>query len=323
MPLYDLIGAIKTLQGRLNLHRVELQANETRTRMALVDPLLVALGWDTADPSIVKAEYDVDGEGRREGRADYALLGPGGRPVACIEAKRLGEPLAAHRMQMLTYSNASAIKYAGLTDGNHWQLYDVFRQARLDDRNVLDLKITENPPYECALKLIALWRPNLTGDRLVEANMSILHEERRLGKASEATPEVEPSLPMPNLGWKQLTAYDPPGGTAPPSAIRLPDGSLRSVERWYDLLVHTAEWLWSLGSFTNDQVPVSSGPRRYLISSEPIHPDGTRFRTPRLIPSAKLTLEAHRNAASCRANTTKLMASCGQDPMGVWVQPSV
>ena len=48
-------------------------------------------------------------------RADYALLGPNGQPVTTIEAKKLGESLAAHRMQMLNYSNASGVEYAGLT----------------------------------------------------------------------------------------------------------------------------------------------------------------------------------------------------------------
>ena len=33
-------------------------------------------------------------------------------------------PQLAHRMQMLNYANASGIDYAGLTDGNHWELYD-------------------------------------------------------------------------------------------------------------------------------------------------------------------------------------------------------
>lgn len=44
-----------------------------RTRMALIDPLLSALGWTLSDPKEVIPEYKVDG-----GWADYAL---GGRIV--------------------------------------------------------------------------------------------------------------------------------------------------------------------------------------------------------------------------------------------------
>ena len=82
MPLDDLIDVIASLQERMQQYSDELRENEIRTRMALVDPMLTALGWDTADPSLVKAEFSVGG-----GRADYALLGSDGKPVACIEAK--------------------------------------------------------------------------------------------------------------------------------------------------------------------------------------------------------------------------------------------
>ena len=67
-----------------------------------VDPLMHALGWDVSDPGVVTPEYKVS-----EGWADYALLRPDGRPAATVEAKKLGETVAAHRMQMLNYANAA------------------------------------------------------------------------------------------------------------------------------------------------------------------------------------------------------------------------
>ena len=61
MPLDDLTGVIETLQQRIRQHGpITLRANETRTRMALIDPLLCALGWNTADPALVTPEYRVD-----------------------------------------------------------------------------------------------------------------------------------------------------------------------------------------------------------------------------------------------------------------------
>ena len=61
VPLDDLVSVIKTLKARLHAHRKVLQANEIRTRMALIDPLLQSLGWDTADPALVLPEYDLSG----------------------------------------------------------------------------------------------------------------------------------------------------------------------------------------------------------------------------------------------------------------------
>ena len=48
MLLDELIRVIETIENRIERHGNSLRENETRTRMALIDPLLSALGWDTA-----------------------------------------------------------------------------------------------------------------------------------------------------------------------------------------------------------------------------------------------------------------------------------
>ena len=90
MLLEPLASTIGTLKERIQTHGSALRENETRTRMALIDPLLTALGWDVFNPTLVLPEYTAGG-----GRADYALLGPDDKPVALIEAKKLGEALRA------------------------------------------------------------------------------------------------------------------------------------------------------------------------------------------------------------------------------------
>ena len=50
MLLDELITVIETLKQRITDHGAILQDNETRTRMALIDPLLHVLGWDTTGP---------------------------------------------------------------------------------------------------------------------------------------------------------------------------------------------------------------------------------------------------------------------------------
>ena len=153
--LEPLISTIKTLQERIEAHGVTLRDNEIRTSMSLVDPLLVALGWDTSDPAVVLPEYAVSG------RADYALLREDGRPAAFIEAKKLGEPLDGHRMQMLNYSNASGVDYAGLTNGDDWELYSVFERGPLSERLLLQTTIHSSDIHRCALEFLLLWRPNI------------------------------------------------------------------------------------------------------------------------------------------------------------------
>ena len=45
MLLEDLVGGIESLRERIRSQDAVLRENETRTRMALIDPLLQALGW--------------------------------------------------------------------------------------------------------------------------------------------------------------------------------------------------------------------------------------------------------------------------------------
>ncbi len=167
--LDSLVNIINTLKERIRAHRGELEENETRTRMALIDPLLTVLGWDTSDPGYVKPEYPVTG-----GKADYGLRNAGPTPAAFIEAKKLGEPLESHREQMTRYSNMAGVKYAGLTNGDRWELYEVFSPTSLDERRILDLSILNDPPHQSALKLLLLWRPNLESGAPIPANESVL-----------------------------------------------------------------------------------------------------------------------------------------------------
>ena len=47
MLLEPLVSTIETIKGRIATHGASLRQNETRTRAALIDPLLTALGWDS------------------------------------------------------------------------------------------------------------------------------------------------------------------------------------------------------------------------------------------------------------------------------------
>ena len=220
MPLDDLVSVIETLKARLQTHRQVLQANETRTRMALIDPLLQALGWDTADPALVLPEYDLSGS-----RADYALLDGTDKPVALVEAKRLGEQLVSHRMQIVNYANLSGVPYAGLTDGNHWELYKVFDPAPIEDRLLLNLSIADRPAHEVALKLLLLWQPNLASGQPVAANEPVLTTvtepvtaqpvaEPEIERPPAPPPEQAPEPPPATAGWVPLSESPSPTGEA-------------------------------------------------------------------------------------------------------------
>ena len=169
----DLLDVINTLQRRVRDHEPSLKENEIRTRTTLIDPLLKILGWDVSDPEMVTLEYSV---GR--GRADYALHGGETKPFAVLEAKRLGEDLGNHISQMVGYALEDGIPYAGLTDGNRWQLYEVFGRAPLSEKCLLDVSLAVMPAHKCALELLSLWNPNLSSGQVVGANQPLVLQEQ-------------------------------------------------------------------------------------------------------------------------------------------------
>ena len=251
MLLDDLTGVIESLSERIGTHRASLGENETRTRMALVDPLLKALGWDVSDPDVVTPEFKVTG-----GLADYALLRSDEQPAATVEAKKLGERLASHQMQMLNYANASGIDFAALTDGDHWELYDVFRRGTLEERRMLDVSISKDPVHEVALKLLLLWRPNLTSGQPVYAGEPIVAAEPTTTARDEAEQAAAPGPESPD--WVPLFSYEKSryaGLRCRPAAIRFWDGSVRSVGHWYEVLTVTVEKLYSEKMLTEGDTP--------------------------------------------------------------------
>ena len=298
MLLDDLVGVIETLKGRIAKYGASLRENETRTRMALIDPLLQVLGWDTSDPSLVAPEYDVSGR-----KADYALLDAGGSPSATVEAKKLGESLASHRMQMLNYSNASGVEYAGLTDGDKWELYEVFKRGQLEDRRILDVSIANLPTHEVALKLLLLWRPNLASGQPVAANPSVLIEH-------PDNPPVVPDPPAPTPvpggteNWISLSNVDAGKGNPSPSGIRFPGKEPRNIKSWSQVLVEVAERLSNDGVLRAVDCPI---PGLDFINS-PAARRGV---------SGGLFVNVNRNANTLIKQSRKLLTHFNVDPATV------
>jgi len=323
MPLDELVKVIETLQQRIREHGDSLRQNEIRTRAALIDPLLTALGWDVADPGLVTAEYDVSGR-----RADYALRSAGNVPAATIEAKKLGEPLDPHRLQMLNYSNAAGIRYAGLTDGNDWELYEIFKQGTLEERRVLDVNIFSEEAYYCSLKFLLLWRPNLASGRPVESNSPILGVAPTLIRESSPihrsnTLQTESMMQQHDRGsetWHQLSSLEINPGDDPPAAIRFPTGDEYQIKIWRQLVEVTLSWLWGKEFLKNDELPVRSSSKRFLVSLEPVHPPGNRFKTICLIPGTPLYIDGNISARASASNAKRILQHCGQDPASVSVK---
>lgn len=112
MSLFELLP---TLRQRLE---AGVCTDKADIRSYLVNPLLDALGWTTSDPLLVKQEYPTTA-----GKADYALLGTGGAPLAIIEVKQANPLAIGSAARFFEYAGSNGMGLFILTNGAQWQFY--------------------------------------------------------------------------------------------------------------------------------------------------------------------------------------------------------
>lgn len=294
--LDDLMKVIEEAGQKISTYRTLLRQNESRTRTVLIDPILCALGWDVTDPSTVSIEYSTD-----HGIVDYALL-TDTKPIAIVEAKKLEEPLKKHEMQMLTYAMSQGIKYALLTDGDIWEMFDVFKVAGMTDKKTLDVKLSTTPASSSALGLLALWNTSLQFGVSIPPSAPIV------------TPQPSPTEP----GWVSLAEYDPKPGTPCPGRIRFWDGSVAELKTWRDLLCASVRKVFVDGRLTPEMLPVGTRKNSH-ISLEASNPDGSPMMHGSALSGTPIFIDLNISAYDARRRTQKVLNLCGLDAASVYV----
>ena len=322
MPLDDLVRVIETLQQRIRDHGDSLRQNEIRTRVALIDPLLTALGWDVSDPGLVTAEYDVNGK-----RADYALLDGQGNPVVFLEAKRLDEPLSNHRSQVVAYASELGIRYPALTNGKEWEVYDNSKLVPIGQRLILNASVDSDLPATPVLQFLLLWRPNMASGQPTNANEPILtqnqdtSEHPTLSATIANTTTGEPVLTSLK-GWSSLAEFEVKTGTTPPVEIRFPDGNQKPIAIWRHIEERTVEWLWQKELLNLSHLPVPSSKKRYIVNSSAQHPTGDAFKYSVNVSGTPLVIEGNISSIASYRNTIRLLEHCGQSAASVYLRLS-
>ena len=326
MPLENLVSTIETLKERINTHRADLAASEARTRAALIDPVLTALGWDTSDPGLVMVEQRLRG-----GTADYALLEQDGNPISIVEAKALSSQLDRVTDQLIHYAFADGIPYAVSTDGDWWQVYDLTKpNTPIDDRLVLKLSIANDAIHECAMRLLLLWHPNLVSGTPVDAVIPMASRPRSYPDSSDTiapdanTHETQSSLV--DSSWTSLENCDPPPKTPGPLNVRFPDNSECEVDRksWQGLFKETVKWLWSNQLLSDSNIPVTrsdNDPNYFILNILPEYRHGTPIRYPGTIDTTPLYYNTNPGMGYFIYCTKRVLEHCNQNPAEVYIIP--
>lgn len=308
--LDELMSCIETLRERMKIHKEVLSANETRTRTQLIEPLLSALGWDVADPASVTPEYNPTGRIR----ADYALRNPEGDVMMVLEAKNLGNQLDAHD-QMLVYAVGKGIKYAGLTDGDRWELYDVFKQVPMDQKQLLDVSVARDPIHEVAMRMLLLWQPNLASGSPISTPEPIIQPQPP--KPDPPPPDPPPPDPPPDSELVSLGDYAPAPYTPPPLSVIYWDKEQRKLESWYELLTFTVEKMYSDGLIKYEDLPIESRHNTYAITKTPRARNGAKFTFYEKIGDPPIYVNTNLNAGQIRFRTKVVLQKFGKAPSEV------
>ena len=284
MALDSLQSAIENLRKMIEAQRRYLAENETRTRQVLIDPLLRELGWEISNPNIVQLEYWV-----QQYRMDYALMAKG-KPLAVVEAKRLGSDLDNDQiMQVLNYANVAGINYIIITNGDTWEMYEVFKPAELKKRLLMRLKLSQQPAHRNALQALAIWKPNLAAKEPVFVSPKAVPDQTDV-KSNEQQREQLPnkvSADAENLySFASKQSY-PSDTDTKPILLKIGDCVEKRVKSWRDVTYKVVSWLVDEGILSSNDCPIEMEEMGEwtFINSKEVYSDGTPFRTPQRLPN--------------------------------------
>jgi hypothetical protein len=209
---------------------------EEATKMGLINPVLVALGWKTDDCTEVDYEFRPESV---DNPVDYALM-IDRVPKLLVEAKALGSDLSDRKFvaQILKYAFMADVTWCVLTDGDEYCIYNATASVKTDERLLCRFRISENSEEYAAGKLALLSRSNLQStdlesfwaehfvDRQVRTTLQAMlrqHDKGLVGlirKATKLKPkEIVESLCRLNI---TLDPPSPPGRPAPVTGTASP-----------------------------------------------------------------------------------------------------
>ena len=302
MVLDNLQSAIEKLRKTIEAHRGYLAENETRTRQVLIDPLLRRLGWDVSNPNIVQLEYKV-----KQGQPDYALMSKG-KPVAVVEAKRLESDLGDDQIiQALAYAVAGGIPYIIITNGDTWEMYDVFKPAEFEDCLLIKLELSQQPARKNAEQALAMRKPNLTSKK------PVFKPPKSAMNRSSVKPNKLPKPQPPGASSKNDNERYPFASeekfypeASNPTEVKIGERPEETVKSWKDVIREVVAWLADEERLSVNDCPI--GTKTYtFIGHEAVNPNGTPFKNPQTLSNGLILQRDYANTRAQWTNLKKLL----------------
>ena len=253
-PLTNLCDVLIQVVGSAHQYESTLKNNEAATRAVLIDPVLRALGWDTANANMVEVEKT-----QANVRADYALYDSNSISRIIVEAKPLGKNFHSRvSKDFVKYAYTFEVSDLFLTDGIRWHHFDHFNPNDFQASQAID--ISKDDVVSCAAYLVRhmdaarFWPVEQNIDALsqkveeLDSKLSTMQKDldkvlRKKDASSENIPNssakylnIRPAvLSQENSGFIPLVKLENVVGKKP-SYLRLPDESIVRISAWKDVL---------------------------------------------------------------------------------------
>jgi len=319
------------------------QMNEDNTKSKILRDFLELLGWDIAFDAELEFQVII---GTTKNYVDYALFAGDSSPVLFVEAKGYDTSLKnKHRDQLHSYLRQTDVDWGLLSNG---ETYEIYRRENVDDgvkvREVAKLKLEELPSrsdyvglltkdaltsghsVEFARRLFNIRRAKDTLERekenIAEEIMGILTETAGDVVSQEATTESKEMVDrlIQRLNEQTKTAKSPKpsdsfwenvensiGISRTSVLVKLPDDTTAT-----DDYVNFVYFLFDSGYLTREDLPIESGPTRYILNTENRHKNGGEMYNPKEVVEG-VYLEAHQNTEDKKRRIVELGERFGED----------
>ena len=299
--IYQVLQHVQAVaQADANIFR----KNEAATRAALIDPVLRALGWDTANVQMVEPEKTLS----NELRIDYLLNDPTGQPWVVIEAKCLGSSLDKYGYvgKILGYALTLNVHTVCITDGITWHLHTHLQHGKSEP---VVFSLLETDLLPAANELIRWLDAAQAGhgippignliESVTEVASSQLKKKAEVQRIRiKALKEKSDSVSAYFTDLTQLNSISIQPGQKP-KQLRLPNGTIKPIAIWKDILLEVCYLVLSTNSNLVLPFPDKAGKERFLFSFTKPEGGSSTLTSYQGRPAFILT---HYSAADCIAN---------------------
>lgn len=264
-PMGMLVKKLEEIKLVAHKYRAKLTQSEATTRAVLIDPVIRTLGWDLSNPEMVEFERSYQGT-----KLDYALNDGQGEVRFIVEAKALGVNLSNDSIftKILSYAITYRIPNIYLTDGIIWKHYKL---KEFDKLEPVVFDISKDSLLTIAQYLV--W--NL--DASLYWYGEVLSPDKKENETNKAPVEQTVTItPEPNqviseqtgsiIKYVSLTALkEDLSGKPHPDYFRLPDGTIKTIGNWRDILVESVFYVLAKNKNLNLPIKDKAGKRAILV----------------------------------------------------------